>query len=386
MNGFQLNSKQLTCFELGKSWIVLKHTSSSLHVLSALDMWILYALDEHLSQQEIITTLEKEGAEQSVIDQHYAYIQKLLEDDENSTGTYAQEYAFLSQSAPSTPSVKTQCSFDFLGKRINIISDDEPFFQDCMTLFANQPRFSRFIQSTDTNFQFSLTRKADDYQLYCNDHLLFDIAEYCLIMPILMDSIQIISYQFSDYLLGIHSAMLVKNNNGLMLPGLSGSGKSTLCASLLKQGYTCYSDELALLSLSTSKLMPMPLPMALKSGSWDVMAVDFPEMDKLPIWERADGRRSKYIELPHTIDDLPEAKVKCIIFPHYHADRAQCELIPLDSVSALKGLTRVGYQIKQDLTIEKVEQLLRWIAGISAYELHYANLDDAHRIIDSLMD
>lgn len=386
MNSFQLNSKQLTYFKLDNSWIVLKRTSSSLHVLSALDMWILYALDENLSQQEIVTALEKEGAERSVIDQQYAYIQKLLADGENNASTYEQEYAFLPQSAPSTSCIKTQCSFDFLGKRISIISDEEPFFQDCIILFANQPRFSHFIQRVDINFQFSLTRTTNHYQLYCNDHLLFHIAEYCLIMPILMDSIQIISYQFSDYLLGVHSAMLVKNNCGLMLPGLSGSGKSTLCASLLKQEYTCYSDELALLSLSTSKLMPMPLPMAIKSGSWDIMAVDFPEIDKLPIWERADGRCSKYIELPHAIDDLSEVQVKCIIFPHYHADQAQCELTPLDSVSALKGLTMVGYQIKQNLTIEKVEQLLTWIAGIDAYELHYANLDDAHRLIDSLMD
>lgn len=73
------------------------------------------------------------------------------------------------------------------------------------------------------------------------------------------------------------------------------------------------------------------------------------------------------------------------MFPHYQADIQLSEVVTLNSISTLEQLVQAGYQIRDNLSQDKVEQLLGWVANTPAYNLTYSSLDDAHKIINKLM-
>jgi HprK-related kinase A len=74
--------------------------------------------------------------------------------------------------------------------------------------------------------------------------------------------------QHNNQSLIIHAAVVEKNDQVVILPGLPGSGKSTLCAALVNlAGWRLLSDELTLIELSTGLILPNPRPMSLKNGS-----------------------------------------------------------------------------------------------------------------------
>jgi hypothetical protein len=75
--------------------------------------------------------------------------------------------------------------------------------------------------------------------------------------------------------LALHAAALRWKGRSIILPGISGTGKSTLAAALLARGGELFSDEVALV-LGDGTLAPIPLPPGLKSGSWPLLAVDYP--------------------------------------------------------------------------------------------------------------
>lgn len=75
----------------------------------------------------------------------------------------------------------------------------------------------------------------------------------------------------------IHSAVLERNGRALLLPAPPGSGKSTLCAALVARGWRLLSDELALIELDGTRVVPIPRPISLKNRSIDTIARFWPD-------------------------------------------------------------------------------------------------------------
>lgn len=368
-------------YSLSEKLIVFQSESASLHFLDELSAWLFLSLDAGLSETDLKKELCESQLNPILLDQAFEKIDVLLSPEKIDT-SYQQEYETLIATPVLAPDKLTAIvSLSLLGKTFHLYSDCQQFESYLLTLsLAKLP-----ICEIGADYHVVISTINNSYQLSCNNVPIYTIDKFEYIMPILMDHLQILAYQSSDYLLAVHSAMLEVNGKGLMLPGQSGSGKSTLAVSLLSHGYHCYSDEIAVISADDNQLMPIPLPAAIKSGSWRVIKQSFPNINLLPVWARSDGRHSKYIDLPHNYHPLPNTPLACIIFPHYEANFSGCKLIEIDPVSVLEQLTLAGYQIKNNLTQEKVEQILQWISSIPAYHLHYANLDDAHQYINELM-
>ncbi len=376
--------KEYNVYSLDEVLVLFHLKDMSLHVLDELSSWLILSLDAGLSHAELKQELIENNIDTKELDTAFSKIDNLLKPNLASP-SYRQEYDEIITSSTSCPStLPCLISITLLGKSFEVRSpclDLQQYFQS----ISFDSRFKPEALSKSPDYQIVIEQTRNSYTLICNGVQVTKTERYEHIMPILMDHMQILAYQSVDYLLAVHSAMLTYKGRGLMLPGSSGSGKSTLAISLLAKGFECLSDEVSLISARDNKLMPLPLPVAIKSGSWNVIRDDFPNIDELPIWERKDGRRSKYIHLPHSEEGHSDSIVKCIIFPHYQADQYEAELLSIDSISALKYLTDAGYQIRDGLTTEKVEQILLWISGIPVYELSYNSLDQAHRIIDQLM-
>ena len=62
----------------------------------------------------------------------------------------------------------------------------------------------------------------------------------------------------------MHSAMIEKNGQAILLPAPQGSGKSTLCAAMVNAGWRLFSDELGLIEPETLQAIPCTRPINLK--------------------------------------------------------------------------------------------------------------------------
>jgi hypothetical protein len=71
-------------------------------------------------------------------------------------------------------------------------------------------------------------------------------------------------------LVGLHAAALSVDGRAVALLGASGSGKSTLAAELVRRGFRYLSDEVAAIDPRTLSVTPVPLPLVLDPGSWEL--------------------------------------------------------------------------------------------------------------------
>ena len=65
----------------------------------------------------------------------------------------------------------------------------------------------------------------------------------------------------------LHAAVVEKDGQAVIMPGNPGAGKSTLCAALVNNGWRLFSDELAVLRINDSMLIPVTRPVSLKNES-----------------------------------------------------------------------------------------------------------------------
>ena len=65
----------------------------------------------------------------------------------------------------------------------------------------------------------------------------------------------------------IHAGVVANEQGGIIMSAESGGGKSTLTAALMCEGYRLFSDEFALVSLTSGDLNPYPRPISLKQES-----------------------------------------------------------------------------------------------------------------------
>ena len=75
----------------------------------------------------------------------------------------------------------------------------------------------------------------------------------------------------------LHSAVVERGGDAVILPGPAGTGKSTLCAGLVMAGWRLLSDELALIDARTGLVTPVPRPISLKNESIDVIRIAYPD-------------------------------------------------------------------------------------------------------------
>jgi hypothetical protein len=70
----------------------------------------------------------------------------------------------------------------------------------------------------------------------------------------------------------LHAAGVVLNGAGVIISGPSGSGKTTLTAALVRAGFRYLTDEALAIDPTTHRLLPFPKALAIKRGSWGLLA------------------------------------------------------------------------------------------------------------------
>ncbi len=201
-------------------------------------------------------------------------------------------------------------------------------------------------------------------------------------------NVVIISYDRTECFLGLHAAAVGYCEKCVLMPAVSGSGKSTLTAALIGSGFNYLADDLVLLSQPPIRMFQVPMALGLKTGSWVPLESFHPILSSLITHTRIDGKKIRYLAPPtHTSKWVASKKttVDIIIFPQFDAG---CNAFAIEKISAAEGLhelTEAGYNIRSQLTANKVRQLIDWIAGIPCYKLRFSQLSEAIDIILSLV-
>ena len=287
-----LKTKHLSLYLENNKGLLFNHSNSCLYSLPTLSVFILLLVDEGLSQDEVLETLKKKSdLRHTELLNFYLSISNMLTIQsarlKYADGQYPELTAINTwyakghaKNPPHTFQV-AEASFLILG--------EPKLIQDIISLLSPIQKVLDHI-----DFEILIKQDAQSYYIYSNGLLVEQCNTYLEVMPLIIDRLQVLAFQKSDYKFCFHGAALATPTGNLLLPGESGAGKSTLSALLLDNTHQLYSDEFIALN-DRFEITTIPLPIAVKSGSWQVVSEKYPQLSEAKTWHRLDGRQLKYL-------------------------------------------------------------------------------------------
>lgn len=188
----------------------------------------------------------------------------------------------------------------------------------------------------------------------------------------------------SNHYLIIHAAVVERNGQAVILPGLPGSGKSTLCAALVCCGWRLLSDEMALLSKVDGKIYPIPRPISLKNQSIELIR-NFSHQTVFGkiVNETAKGSvgHMRPPEQSILLSDQPAFACK-LIFPRFIPD-AETRLTPLSKGRAMLKIAENCFNYNV-LGVQGFDTLGAMIEQVDCFEFEYSKLEQAMALFTEL--
>lgn len=189
----------------------------------------------------------------------------------------------------------------------------------------------------------------------------------------------------AHHLLILHSAVVARAGCGVLLAATSGSGKSTLAAELALSGWRLLSDELALIDRQ-GFLVPCARPVSLKNQSIDVIRARHPDAVCGPLAHDTHKGRIAHIAAPaaSVADNLMRVQPRLVLIPKWSAD-AKTRLQRVGSGDAALRLIDQSFNYPI-LGTEGFRRLCRLVDDAPAWELEYADLDEARTALEALAE
>lgn len=347
-------------------------------MLSPLATIILITNENNNSIKDNLTYLSEElSLPFATIRQEYEKLSNLLSskgcDSKYSDGQYPELNKAPDVSLSHPSSIK--CCVEVAGCYFVIESENKELHSVVSELLA--PILTREKQP---NFIIQIQKSSKGYRIQSNGVMVIDNLAFDQVIPELVDRLQILSYQKTDYFCCFHGGAMEQHQSVYLFPGESGRGKSTLCCALHQSVNGIYSDEYIVLNRE-HQLLEIYLPLAIKRGSWQHLALAHPELIKAREWRRTDGRQIKYIwptRLEFNSGCLPDYK-KHFIFPNYTIDHTAKEatIKQLSVIETFQKLTQGGYQLRNELTEQSLGLLIDYIDTATRIELSYSNTQQA---------
>lgn len=138
----------------------------------------------------------------------------------------------------------------------------------------------------------------------------------------------------------IHAAVLVKNDQAIVLPALPGSGKSTLTAYLGLAGWATYSDEMAIINTHNGRVEPLFRPVCLKNDSISLIKKWHPHAIVSPICRDTQKGDVAHVKVLSWQDyqALQPVPVVAVVFPKYQAS-SELTIYQLSQLDAFNTLS-----------------------------------------------
>lgn len=382
LTSVSLKTKDLSLYVEKDKGLLFNHTSCCLYNLPAISVFTVLLIDEGLSKDKVLITLkDKSDLHIKELSNLYWKILDMLALQSiklsYADGQYP-ELSTLNTKSKSTQFQNINNTYQVADATFSILAHPE-LLQDITALLA--PRIQQ-LQSVD--FEIMITQEAELYCIYSNGILVEQCAKYLEVIPLIIDRLQILAFQKSDYTFCFHGAALATPNRNLLLPGESGAGKSTLSALLLDKEHQLYSDEIIALD-DNFQISVIPLPIAIKSGSWEVVTQKYPHLAKAKIWHRLDGRQLKYLwPKSFAAESLNSKKNVVLIHPQYSdKQKGKAEVTELSVIDTISLLTASGYQLGFELNIENLEKFIAFIQQSTNLRIVYNNSKQVTKVLGS---
>jgi HprK-related kinase A len=181
----------------------------------------------------------------------------------------------------------------------------------------------------------------------------------------------------SHSFLMLHSAVVEKDGNAVVLPAAPGFGKTTLCAALCHSGWRLLSDEFGLLRPGTTEFIPVPRPMALKNESIDVIREFAPGAIIGPEIPNTRKGRVAHVKPPTaSVERSRElAPLSHIVFPRWqYGSSTTFSKIPKAEAFMLLATNAFNYEVLGESGFLSVARL---IEQAPCYQLEYSDLMNA---------
>lgn len=182
-----------------------------------------------------------------------------------------------------------------------------------------------------------------------------------------------------DWLVALHAGAVSKNDTVIAFSGIGGTGKSTLTAALLSRDFCYWGDDIILIEKDTLLTVPLPAPITVKKGSWNLLAHYFPHLDSLPIYQRL-GKQVRYLPPPSSVASNKKPLTH-LVFPRVSTEDAM-QLRPLTPLDTLQRLLAANSSLAHPITEDRVTQLIDWLNTLSSFELVFSNLEHGMDIIE----
>jgi HprK-related kinase A len=186
-----------------------------------------------------------------------------------------------------------------------------------------------------------------------------------------------------NYLL-LHSAVLEKGGEALVMPARPGSGKTTLCAALVGRGWRLLSDEFGILRQSDGLFLPQPRAAPLKNESIELLAGAAPHLAFGPRFNRT--RKGEVVHLFPPAQSLRRqsepARPRWVVFPGFTAGAA-LDCSPAEPIKAFEELIQNSFNYR--LTGERgFRSLCRLMRQVDVFTLRNGKLEEAVQAIEAL--
>ena len=203
------------------------------------------------------------------------------------------------------------------------------------------------------------------------------------ILERLSSDIVIHSYDRIDWLMSVHAAALGDATSCILLPGASGTGKSTLAACLLARGkLRLLTDDIALLDRTTMNVQPVPGPLVLKRGSWDLIS-SFRDIELAPVYRRY-GEEVRYLA-PDRVQVVDRClPVLAVVFAERGAATTETPR-PITQLEGFQRLIAAPATVKGPISEETLARLIKWSTTIRFYHLPYARPEQAATAVEALL-
>lgn len=380
MKKIRLSTPALSLYLEDDQGIVFHHRTRTLYQLSTLSVAFFLAIDEGLSQTQCITEiaeLTKIPSENlnSTYQQTRTLFQSAAEDMTYLDGQYPDVKSY-SGSRPLSE-LKHCNTYQVGGVCFAFSASDKDIFI-AIEHILEPIKVQKKAIDFHIDVRLSVQGSKKGYEVFSNNLMIEESLTKEQTVPVVIDHIQVLAFQLSSYLFCFHGAALKMPLGNLWLPGKSGAGKSTLSAVLASRNYPLYSDEMIIVDRDFN-MKALELPIAIKSGSWDLLATHYPELKQEESWQRLDGRRLKYVWPKHfgTMQDSCNEDPFLIYSPTYCKDSTCVHAIKNSVIETIGRLINGGYQVGVELNEQTLEEFIEFIEKAQCYRHTYNKTQQA---------
>ncbi len=190
----------------------------------------------------------------------------------------------------------------------------------------------------------------------------------------------------AHHLLLLHSAVVERNGQAILLPASPGYGKSTLCTALVHSGWRLLSDEFGLVRPEDGMMLPLPRLIPLKNESIEVIKKFRPEAVFGPAF--LGTRKGTVAHVRPPVDSIQRsqetAKPRWLVFPRWVArEPLMLEPIPKSQAFLMVATNAFNYEVLDSTAFRLVTEMVR---SCDAYSLIYSDLEEAVRVLNKLSD